>query len=130
MFHRRNSVGLTQTLRSPALAPSASQQPGCVFPAARRVRPAAAAHLPSARPPRVPRAQKTLNGQRTLYGAFDSQDIGFCRDGCPIPFNGTYDPFVENTQWGFRGRNDAGRLAGTYTSGAEYINKETACIYQ
>ncbi|GAB4819471.1 hypothetical protein N2152v2_006517 [Parachlorella kessleri] len=61
--------------------------------------------------------EKTWNGQQTLYGAYEAKGIGFCQDGCPIPFNGTSDPFVESTQWGFRGRVDQGPLAGNYESG-------------
>ena len=44
----------------------------------------------------------SFNGLQTLYGA--APDTGkFCKTGCPIPFNGTADPFVEFSQYGFRG---------------------------
>ena len=47
----------------------------------------------------------TYQGAATLYGqALDENK--FCKDGCPIPFNGTADPFVESTQYGFRGYHE------------------------
>ncbi|KAI8105250.1 hypothetical protein M9435_000418 [Picochlorum sp. BPE23] len=46
--------------------------------------------------------QKTFGGQTTLYGQA-ADEFRFCKDGCPIPFNGTADPFIEFTQYGFRG---------------------------
>ena len=33
----------------------------------------------------------------------DNDEFEFCKNGCPIPFNGTSDPFVEFTEFGFRG---------------------------
>lgn len=38
-----------------------------------------------------------------LYRQQNERGAGFCRDGCTIPFPGTYDPFSEFTPEGFRG---------------------------
>lgn len=38
----------------------------------------------------------------TLYGQASASEK-FCQYGCPIPFNGTADPFVEFSEFGFRG---------------------------
>ncbi|KAL4422112.1 hypothetical protein ABPG77_003397 [Micractinium sp. CCAP 211/92] len=48
---------------------------------------------------------KTVNGLQTLYGQYSArtENLEFCRNGCPIPFNGTADPFVEFSEFGFRG---------------------------
>lgn len=46
--------------------------------------------------------QDTYNGIPTLYSQATDENK-FCKNGCPTPFNGTADPFVESTQYGFRG---------------------------
>ena len=46
--------------------------------------------------------EKTYNGASTLYGNATDADQ-FCKTGCPIPFANSSDPFVEFTEWGFRG---------------------------
>jgi sodium/potassium-transporting ATPase subunit alpha len=50
--------------------------------------------------------ETSFNGQDTLY-KIQENELGtknaFCYDGCPIPFIGTGDPFVEFTEYGFRG---------------------------
>ena len=44
----------------------------------------------------------SYNGVQTLYGA--APDAGkFCKEGCPIPFANSSDPFVEYSEYGFRG---------------------------
>lgn len=58
----------------------------------------------------------TFNGQRTLYGNAESifgTDNAFCKEGCPVPFQGTGDPFIEFTQYGFRGYDPVPTLPGT-----------------
>jgi hypothetical protein len=51
------------------------------------------------------RLQESFNGIQTLYGEYKSRgnDFRFCLEGCQVPFNGTADPFVEFTEYGFRG---------------------------
>lgn len=44
----------------------------------------------------------TASGVQTLYGAASDANK-FCKTGCPIPFKGTADPFIEFTEFGFRG---------------------------
>lgn len=61
--------------------------------------------------------EETINGQQTMYGAYNQGQNGFCRQGCPIPFPGTVDPFIEHTPYGFRGRYQYGRNTGYYTDG-------------
>jgi sodium/potassium-transporting ATPase subunit alpha len=48
---------------------------------------------------------ENYQGATTLYGNADDSNK-FCKYGCPIPFNGTADPFVESTQYGFRGYHE------------------------
>jgi sodium/potassium-transporting ATPase subunit alpha len=45
---------------------------------------------------------ETVDGQTTLYGQA-SDDLKFCQTGCQIPFSGTSDPFIEFSEFGFRG---------------------------
>ena len=72
--------------------------------------------------------KESFNGITTLYGQ-ESDDRRFCKHGCPIPFNGTADPFIEFSQYGFRGYNTSffgtkeaateatcGRTCGWYNS--------------
>lgn len=61
----------------------------------------------------------SINGVQTLYGEYKARgnDFRYCIDGCQVPFNGTADPFVEFTEFGFRGfPADGGRLADTVTA--------------
>ena len=46
-----------------------------------------------------------MGGVQTLYGEYKARgkDMRFCLEGCQVPFNGTADPFVEFTEYGFRG---------------------------
>ena len=45
------------------------------------------------------------------------QGFEYCKYGCPIPFAGTADPFIEFTAYGFRGYEPNGPLAGSYSEG-------------
>ena len=36
-------------------------------------------------------------------GLYKKNGLEYCEHGCPIPFNGTADPFVEFSEFGFRG---------------------------
>ncbi|PSC70763.1 sodium potassium-transporting ATPase subunit alpha-1 [Micractinium conductrix] len=49
--------------------------------------------------------QESWNGVTTLYGQYAARgdSFKFCQDGCAAPFNGTADPFVEFSEFGFRG---------------------------
>jgi sodium/potassium-transporting ATPase subunit alpha len=46
--------------------------------------------------------KKDFNGIATLYGSA-GDDGKFCKTGCPIPFQNSSDPFVEFSEFGFRG---------------------------
>lgn len=61
--------------------------------------------------------EETFDGLPTAYGKRPDEQR-YCTDGCQMPFPGTADPFVEFTEWGFRGYVESGPLAGKYPDSA------------
>jgi hypothetical protein len=72
--------------------------------------------LPRFLPPQTARLQESVNGIQTLYGEYKSRgnDFRFCLEGCQVPFNGTADPFIEFTEYGFRGFPSGESACGSY----------------
>lgn len=58
----------------------------------------------------------SFDGVSTLYGSA-TDDGKFCKTGCPIPFQGSSDPFVEFSEFGFRGYTPA--LWGSGSAGQD-----------
>lgn len=68
----------------------------------------------------------TVNGVTTLYGNLPDENK-FCKYGCPIPFNNTADPFVEFTQYGFRGYSE--EIFGSDTQATQAVCGRTCAWY-